>query len=383
MKSVLRISDDTRSYPFVYEDSKVYWPNCNPCAFGDNIQYKFVGGDNEVIFDGRACLACAEFRYEGYNYCQYVEVFEVGVGERIELIPWANAELIDNQLVGGDVNTDYSSVQSAHYNPGSFELHLDTQFITATLKLNGEYISGPAIFCRLNYPSTEISKQYGGGKVNIRYELALMDDDDLYWCINLEDDRTEFESFPITSMMQWKDDMRFVAIAHILIEHGDGALHIDVRGDSVPFTQEMCGYIIQSKTSIYNIEKSIIDNMIVNKPRILNKTIQKVVEMTAQTDSKSNIVQPVFYRTRELASIIIHPAVTENICINLDAYKSSVDRFYIKIEGTSYSEVGRTESGVIFKVQGSLLPGTVTSGTYYILNEDADLVTTGKYKYES
>jgi hypothetical protein len=75
--------------------------------------------------------------------------------------------------------------------------------------------------------------------------------------------------------------------------------------------------------------------------------------------------------------------VTENICINLDAYKSSVDRFYIKIEGTSYSEVGRTESGVIFKVQGSLLPGTVTSGTYYILNEDADLVTTGKYKYES
>ena len=104
--------------------------------------------------------------------------------------------------------------------------------------------------------------------------------------------------------------------------------------------------------------------------------------MTSQTDSKSNIVQPVFFRARDLANIIVHPEVTENICINLDAYKAKVTTFHIKIEGTTFTEIGRTESGVIFKVQGNLLPGKLAGGVYYILDQDANLVTTGKYIYE-
>lgn len=104
--------------------------------------------------------------------------------------------------------------------------------------------------------------------------------------------------------------------------------------------------------------------------------------MTSQTDSKANIVQPVFFKSRDLANIIIHPEVTENICINLDAYKAKVTTFYIKIEGIVFPEMGRIEAGVIFKVQGNLLPGKTAGGIYYILDQDTNLVTTGKYTYE-
>ena len=38
--------------------------------------------------------------------------------------------------------------------------------------------------------------------------------------------------------------------------------------------------------------------------------------------------------------------------------------------------------GIIFKIVGRELPTDVTSGTYYILNENSELVTTGKYIYE-
>lgn len=122
--------------------------------------------------------------------------------------------------------------------------------------------------------------------------------------------------------------------------------------------------------------------MNIYKPRLINKTVHKVVQMTSATDSKSNIVQPIFYRTRDLALIIVHPAVTENICINLDPYKSLTTTFHIKIEGVSFIEIGRTKSGVVFQIKGSLLPGELTEGTYYILNDRGELITTGKYSYE-
>jgi hypothetical protein len=365
MKSVLRISDGVRSYPFVYEDGKVYWPDNHPGAYGYNISYKFMGGVVECVFDGRDCLACAPFRYEGCMYSQYVEVGIVPDNVLITLTPWTD----------GDADPDWVSVQSAHISPWDVGLNLVGSFSSQPV---------PNLIYMLTPGKEDISTQFGGGSVSITYEVALMDDDDIYWKED-NDGITKFANFPIKNMFQWKEDMRFVGLAHVTVNNGDGNIvHVDVRGDSIPLTQQMCAFIIQGMVgSPYVIEKEVLDKMIVQKPRLLNKTIQTVVEMTAQTDSKANIVQPVFFRARELAQIVVHPEVTENICINLDAYKSQVSRFYIKIEGTAFPETGRVESGIVFKVQGSLLPGTVKSGTYYILNEDMDLVTTGKYSYES
>jgi hypothetical protein len=39
--------------------------------------------------------------------------------------------------------------------------------------------------------------------------------------------------------------------------------------------------------------------------------------------------------------------------------------------------------GIIFKVTGNILPQEITEGTYYILDENSELVTKGKYKYSS
>ena len=74
--------------------------------------------------------------------------------------------------------------------------------------------------------------------------------------------------------------------------------------------------------------------------------------------------------------------MNENICINLDQYKHLVKSFILQIEGVKFIEIGRTKSGVVFKVIGNKLPKQIQTGQYYILNQDSDLVTSGKYTYE-
>ena len=113
----------------------------------------------------------------------------------------------------------------------------------------------------------------------------------------------------------------------------------------------------------------------------VNKIENKVVQLNRVGDNKSNIIQSIFYRVNDAANIIVHPAVTETICINLDQYKSMVDTFALQLEGYVFQEVGRTTAGVMFKIVGSKLPKTTTQGTYYILNQDLDMVTSGKYNY--
>ena len=45
-------------------------------------------------------------------------------------------------------------------------------------------------------------------------------------------------------------------------------------------------------------------------------------------------------------------------------------------------ETSRNPNGVVFKVIGNSLPNMIQSGTYYILNQDSELISTGKYTYE-
>lgn len=121
--------------------------------------------------------------------------------------------------------------------------------------------------------------------------------------------------------------------------------------------------------------------MNVQNINVVQKTEHIIRKYDNVNDAKSNIIQPVFFKVRELGNIVVHPEVTENICINLDQFKSKVNRFQIQIEGCVFQEIGRTGAGVIFKITGSVLPKSQTSGLYYILNENAELVTNGNYKY--
>lgn len=116
-------------------------------------------------------------------------------------------------------------------------------------------------------------------------------------------------------------------------------------------------------------------------PRMIHQTVVNLVAPSTE-GTREIITQPVFFRVHELGKLVIHPEVTENISLPLEAYKSSVRSFRLQIEGVVFREIGRQAGGVIFAVTGRSLPGTQTEGTYYILNENHELVTTGSYTME-
>lgn len=148
--------------------------------------------------------------------------------------------------------------------------------------------------------------------------------------------------------------------------------------DEYPFRN---GVVYIDKCIISKVYLDAVDMKVYNINAV-NKIQQSVVKMDRVDDHKTNIIKPVFFRAYELGKVVFHPAVVENICINLDQYKAKVDKFVLKLEGCSFTEIGRTSAGVIFKIDGRSLPNMITSGLYYILNSSGELVTTGKYMYE-
>lgn len=388
--TVLRISDGFRKYPFLFDGNYIYWPDYNPLKFNRDPDYCLqIEGCADFVFGAEDCLACEPFIHEGYKYQQSVKVPRSGTGY-IALIPWKD----------GRPDPDYIGAQGRLVTP--------SPNLTTSVELKDNYIS--IVFDKsisnnvLSYVRSFYSAPRRRADITVSAEIAIMDGDDVFWHNDtslFKGGRFDFGliNWPYGNQYQWKDGLRIASIVHFVVTsyiHDPECnikdcvdeshfipktIHIDVRSNPFTLTQERYGRLLQVASG-NPIKINIPDDMNIVRPRLVNKTVQNVVEMTAQTDSKANIIQPIFFRSRELASIIVHPAVTENICINLDAYKASVDRFYIKIEGVAFYEIGRTESGVIFKVKGNMLPGKLTVGTYYILNQDAELVTTGKYKYE-
>lgn len=160
-------------------------------------------------------------------------------------------------------------------------------------------------------------------------------------------------------------------------EEGDNIVMSIITNDLL-LTPDIYKYLIQ--TPIDGIELKLV-NMYQYTVNAVNKIEKTVVQVDNAKEYKSKIIKPVFFQAHKLGNIIIHPEVTENISINLNAYKSKTDFFYIKIEGVVFPEIGRNHTGVIFKIQGSLLPKEVEEGQLYILNQDKELVTTGSFKY--
>ena len=161
-------------------------------------------------------------------------------------------------------------------------------------------------------------------------------------------------------------------------ENGNYREMFYMRTNEIPVTQEVFSYFLPTNGRRINLNNI---NMNLLNISTANKTEHVVYKYDNVNDAKSNIIQPVFFKARDLGNIIIHPEVTENICINLDQFKSKVKRFIIQIEGCMFHEIGRTGSGVVFKITGNILPKEKTSGLYYILDENSVLVTNGNYNY--
>ena len=157
---------------------------------------------------------------------------------------------------------------------------------------------------------------------------------------------------------------------------------IKIFSNKIPLTRELFAKMLNHDGFPHQINLNDINmnNVTINAINKIEKNIQSI---TYKTESQKNhMIQPIFYQTREIDRIIIHPAVTENISINLETYKPYTKRFLIQIEGVSFKEIGRTSQGTVFKIIGNMLPKSVNEGTAYILDQDMNLVTTGKYKYE-
>lgn len=394
--TVLRISDGQHGFPFLYDGKYLYCPDYNPTVYGKDPQYCLsmhygspTGEPISIIFDHTEFLACKPFRYEGHNYHQslYIGWPKTHGSQYVCLQVWKDATNVGGEdyiLDGGEADANYVSVQEALVdNNPPFSISVIVNKYGIIIPGNRTELES---YFRENYG-------YADSKVTIWPEVAIIDEDDMYWRntttspIGEYDFRFKTTGLPFNINDQWTDALRIVGIMQVEIEHTQKdengnplRMYITFRSNPFQLTEEIFAQLL----CIGDKEQQLdFNDMNINKPRIINRSVNRVVQMTAQTDSKANIIQPVFFRTRELANIIIHPEVTENICINLDAYKAQADRFFIKIEGITFPEIGRTESGVIFKVQGNLLPGKVAGGVYYILNQDTNLVTTGKYIYEA
>lgn len=209
---------------------------------------------------------------------------------------------------------------------------------------------------------------------SLKYELVIRDEDNIYKYASkeLNDVGVVFNKEDIV-YDSWSDYQEgCIAVLCLNVNDGD----INIFSNEISITKEIFKYLI--RTEIDKINLDLVDMNIYNINAV-NKIEKTIVKMERPSSYKNNIIKPVFFRVDELNDLKIHKNVIENIAINLDVYKNKVELFYLKIGDVSFSEIGRNSTGIIFKINSSKLKDVNTSGSYYILNQDNEMVTSGNY----
>lgn len=299
-------------------------------------------------------------------------------------------DYVDGQYIK---NNDYVGGQgNILYNAQNNDLQL-------TIKHNcGEPLSkneDPAILCSLKFNNVYegnlfeyLKETYLIDNYNLRYELVIGNDTDIYAVLNSNDTLSTNYKFTKTNILEsgnfrnwtgWKEGIYITASVEIIDMNGG---IISLVSNKIPFNRDIYRFFVDHSdfNSIKNINLNNI-NMKLHNIQAVNKIENVIIQSEAYSDSKSHIVQPIFYRSIEASNIAVHMDVTETICLNLDQYKSKVKSFVLQLEGILFNEIGRVPSGVLFKVIGQKLPKKQTNGQYYILDQDLEMVTFGKYNY--
>lgn len=259
----------------------------------------------------------------------------------------------------------------------------------------------PAVCFKLNFNkyyegslNEYLNETYGLNNCSIEYELIIGNDNDIYFIgnsgkIDLINDykftKDEISKSNFQNGLGWTPGIYIAGSANIINDDGESILYI--LSNKIPFTENVLKYFIDTDFTVggNNIINHVnLDELNMNIVNInaVNKIENKIIKIDRPNDNKSNIYQTAFYRTFDTSDIIIRPEVNENVCINLDLYKHLVNSFVLQIEGVKFIEIGRIKSGVIFKVIGQHLPKHIHTGRYYILNQDYEYITGGKYNYE-
>lgn len=284
---------------------------------------------------------------------------------------------VANNMVFPDYLGGYSTLSVCTTNDLRFSIGFDENYnIYQKLSFNDVYEGDFQLYMQETYGIENIYENYV-----IKYELVLKDNDNIYRF--LEHEITGNDDIYITIHKQavelgWKDwlfGLNFLGTFNIFNNAEECILTI--YSNELPLTMETMAYLVSSTEKI-DLDK--IDMNIYNLD-VVNKIEKRVVNVT-NNDDKSNIINNVFIISNKIDDLIIYPQVTQNVLLPLNGYKNKVKTLYLQVEGVTFSEVGRNQQGVIFKVTGNLLPNETTSGVYYILNENKELVTTGNYTYK-
>ena len=111
-------------------------------------------------------------------------------------------------------------------------------------------------------------------------------------------------------------------------------------------------------------------NCIVTKPGD-SQTIYNV-------NNKPKIIyKPIFYRVQDLQNIYLHSGMSQNVGINLADYMTKVETFKLVIDGNTFVEIARNDIFTIFKIDTTTFSNT--SGTYHILNEEDEYISSGNW----
>ena len=409
----------------------LYLPQFSPDVYQNGLKYAlnigtWIGSHyislGSFIFDRLDALACdgvKTFMSEEYYECIKFEIldpstlvysdewkeFRKELCEEIEGSNSSSSSLyftlhIVNDVDGGYMkNNDYvggqNSINISKKVDDYLRLCLNPNVLTE-LDDNAE----PSFIMKLKFNHhyqedllSYIQETYGIQSPRIKYGLVIGNENDIYAVTEeLIDNIVSEYTVPkhILTLQNfnnwdgWKPGIYVVGSVDILDENNDSVLYL--LSNKIPFNQELFKYFVKSNDfkvngrSINNVNLKIVDMNLYNI-KTVNKIENQVIQISGREDTKANLIQPVFFRSVEVSSITIHPSVTETICINLDNYKSKVDTFIIQIDGVQFNEIGRNQSGVLFKIIGNKLLKEITSGTYFILDQNSELVTTGKYTY--
>ena len=154
------------------------------------------------------------------------------------------------------------------------------------------------------------------------------------------------------SWNNWRPGIVFIAV--LSIKHDGLESPIVILSNEIPITQDIFKYLlIDNEYDVTYINLDELTEMKQYNISAVNKIINKVIQVDKPNDSKANIIQPIFFKSQDINNIIIHPEVTENICINLDRYKSKVNNFILRIEGVHFKQISSITQGIVFKIIGN------------------------------
>jgi len=98
----------------------------------------------------------------------------------------------------------------------------------------------------------------------------------------------------------------------------------------------------------------------------------------SNANAKSTVIfKPVYFRTYDLQNIKLRSKVSQKIGINLGQYMSKVEMFKLKLDDIEYSEIGRNDVYVIFDINANMI--TASGGTYNIVNQDDEYISSGNW----